>query len=131
MGAKRRKSSPAADGFGARLRELRVARRLSQEDLGQLADLHYTHVGRYEREEAQPSAAKLSALANALGVSSDYLLNGSHEDYARASFEDEELLRLFQRANELTPENKEMLKRFVRLLFNDQKLDELAASKSG
>lgn len=34
-------------GFALRLRELRKGKNLSQTELGQLAELHYTHIGRY------------------------------------------------------------------------------------
>lgn len=37
------------EGFAQRLRELRKSKNLSQTELGQLARLHYTHIGRFER----------------------------------------------------------------------------------
>ena len=60
------------DGFAQRLKDLRKQKNLSQTDLGQLAGLHYTHIGRFERGTSRPSGDTLKRLAEALGVTSDY-----------------------------------------------------------
>ncbi len=60
------------EGFAQRLRELRKSKNLSQTELGQLAGLHYTHIGRFERGASRPSGDTLMRLADALGVTSDY-----------------------------------------------------------
>jgi ribosome-binding protein aMBF1 (putative translation factor) len=62
------------EGFAQRLRELRKHKNLSQTELGQLAELHYTHIGRFERGTSRPSGDSLKRLADALSVTSDYLL---------------------------------------------------------
>ncbi len=54
--------------FGMRLRELRLARELSQEQLAAKADLHWTYVGGIERGERNPSLVNITRLAAALGV---------------------------------------------------------------
>ena len=58
---------------------LRKQNNLSQTELGQRAGLHYTHIGRFERGASRPGGDTLKRLADALGVSSDYLLEGSIE----------------------------------------------------
>jgi len=45
--------------------------------LGENVDLHYTHIGRYERGVSRSSADAVQRLANAFGVSADYLMEGS------------------------------------------------------
>ena len=52
----------------ARLRELRQARGLSQEQLADLAGCHRTYVGMLERKQGNPSLLVLGKLADALGV---------------------------------------------------------------
>ncbi|HEX8123691.1 MAG TPA: helix-turn-helix transcriptional regulator [Solirubrobacteraceae bacterium] len=54
--------------FGARLREVRVDRGLSQEDLAAKSGLHRTYVGGIERGERNPSLMNIGRLAVALDV---------------------------------------------------------------
>lgn len=63
------------DGFAQRLRELGKHKNPSQTELGQLAGLHYTHIGRFERGSSRPGGDTLKRVADALGVASDYLLD--------------------------------------------------------
>ena len=63
---------------------MRRQRNLSQGELGELAQVHYTHISRYERGVSKPKAATLQRLANALGVSSDFLMDGPADEAAKA-----------------------------------------------
>ena len=55
--------------FGARLRELRKVRQLSQEGLAERADLHWTYVSDLERGQQTPTLDVVNRLARALKVS--------------------------------------------------------------
>lgn len=54
--------------FGQVLRDLRVARKLTQEQLADLADFDRTFIGFLERGERSPSLDTVFALARALGI---------------------------------------------------------------
>jgi transcriptional regulator with XRE-family HTH domain len=54
--------------FGKRVRKLRLARRLSQEKLAELADLHRNYVGGVERGERNVSLINIVKLAHGLNV---------------------------------------------------------------
>jgi transcriptional regulator with XRE-family HTH domain len=114
------------EGFAQRLRELRKQKNLSQTELGQRAALHYTHIGRFERGTSRPSGDTLKRLADALGVTSDYLLEGAIDDVAKAHFADRELLRQFQEVEHLPDEDKNVVKKLLDAFLTKKQLQALA-----
>ena len=69
------KFKPAARRiFAENLRKARQAKKLSQEDLAELADLHRTYVGSVERAERNVSIDNMERLATAAGVALPSLL---------------------------------------------------------
>ena len=54
--------------FGKRVREIREKKEISQERLGELADLHRTYVSSLERGKRNVSLLNIEKLATALGV---------------------------------------------------------------
>jgi transcriptional regulator with XRE-family HTH domain len=60
--------------FGARLREIRLAKELSQEKLADLAGLHRTFVSMVERGERNVTLATVQKFATALGCRMAYLM---------------------------------------------------------
>ena len=59
---------------GERIREIRLAKGISQEALAHEIGLHRTYVGSLERGERNPSLQVVSRLARLLEVSTDQLL---------------------------------------------------------
>lgn len=76
---------------------------------------------------APKCAAFRPSMAEALGVSADYLLSGNTEEGARASFEDREMLELFRTAQQFPEKQKEMVKELIGALSAKLKLRELAS----
>ena len=60
--------------LGRAVRDLREARRLSQEELAHRSGLHRTYLGGIERGEPNPSYANILRVAEALGVNASELL---------------------------------------------------------
>jgi len=114
-----------SEGFAERLRALRKQKNLSQTELGKLADLHYTHIGRFERGASRPGSDTLKRLADALDVSSDYLLEGATDEAAKARFEDRELLRQFQEIEHLPDEDKIVIKTLLDAFLTKKHLQSL------
>jgi len=54
--------------FGERVRKLRLARNLSQEELAFKTSVHRTYLGGIERGERNPSLKNIAAIAKALNV---------------------------------------------------------------
>ena len=61
--------------FGKRLRELRTAKGYSQEQLAEMAALHWTYIGGIERGERNPTLINIEKLARALDVALPELLS--------------------------------------------------------
>lgn len=113
--------------FGQRLKEAREAKGLNKDALGKTVKIHYSQIGRYERNEASPSADVLKKLANALDVSTDYLMNGTTKDLASENIQDKTLINQFNRISELSEENKTVVSKLIdAFLFQQEMKQKLA-----
>ena len=99
--------------FGKRLKKARQNKDISQSELGKIVGIHYTQIGRYESKGVKPSGEVLAKIANALGVTSDFLMSGSSQDQAEATLSDRELLSQFQRVEQLPQDKKNIVKELL------------------
>jgi transcriptional regulator with XRE-family HTH domain len=113
-------------GFNERLKKARLTKGFSKSDLAREIGVHYSQIGRYEEKGAQPSADVLGKLANALEVSSDFLMNGTSEDLAGSSLTDKELLNQFKIIEKLPEQDKNVVKVFLDAFITKGKLKQLA-----
>lgn len=60
--------------FGERLAQVRKKKKISQDELAKAIGAHAPVIGRYERSEVKPSVEVAAKVAEALGVSLDYLV---------------------------------------------------------
>ena len=84
--------------FGRRLRSLREARSLTQQQLGEAAEVSYKYVGAIERGEENPSLRVLVSLASALDVELRDLFEFKHEETRPATLK-KQLNRLLKEAD--------------------------------
>ena len=87
-----------------RLTALRKERGLTQQALGDLAEVHMMQIHRYESGSSQPSIEVLKKLARALRVATDELLFKKDERGP-----DEELRLQFEAISRLEPEEKHVV----------------------
>lgn len=99
--------------LATRLLEARKQKGLSQQQVAEIAGVHFTNVGKYERAEAVPSADVFNRIAKALEVSPDFLLNGTIQDKAKNYIQDSELLLQFEKIEKLPQAKKELVKEFL------------------
>jgi transcriptional regulator with XRE-family HTH domain len=113
--------------LGERLKELREAKGLSKSALAEKIQLHYSQIGRYERNEASPSSDMLKKLANELNVTTDYIMNGTSDDMANDSIQDKTLLNQFKRISALNTENRRIVTELIdAFLFKQEMKNKLA-----
>lgn len=86
--------------FGERLRDLRIKRNLTQEELGGIFNppLSQSTVGTYENGKRQPTLENLAFLSRYFSVTTDYLL-GLTDEIVVTKDEDPKELRDFLKKN--------------------------------
>ncbi len=81
------------DSFGKRLAECRKAKNLSQKELAEIFNTSHTTIGKYERDEMNPSIEAAKKLAKILETTVGYLLG---ETDSADLFKDPKMLQRFQ-----------------------------------
>jgi len=114
-------------GFAKRLKELRLNKKVSQTELGKIVGLHFTHISRYERGISQPTAEKIKRLAEFLGVTTDYLIEGKINDIAKTKLGDKDLLEMFSEIEGFQEEDKNCIKRLIDAFIAKKKIHELTS----
>ncbi|WP_179116134.1 helix-turn-helix domain-containing protein [Leptospira kirschneri] len=122
---KKKSRTTQTNGFPAQLKELRIQKGFSQEDLAKIVGLHKNHIGRYERGDSQPTADKIRKLADALGVSGDVLLGNTTQDQAKIQIGDRDLLNLFSEVEKLSSEDKEKVSDFLDAFLMKRKMKQM------
>lgn len=65
--------------FSNNVRAQRIKKGLSQEELGELSELHRTYIGGIERCERNVTLKNVEKIANALGVKAVFLLDEKND----------------------------------------------------
>ncbi len=108
--------------FGQRLREVRDAKSFTKDKLGKAINMHYSQIGWYEGNEASPSADALKKMANALDISTNYLMNGTIADLAAENIQDKTLINQFNPITELSSDNKIVVSKLIDAFLFQQEM---------
>lgn len=81
------------DSFGKRLADCRKAKNLSQKELAEIFNTSHTTIGKYERDEMNPSIEAAKKLAKILDTTVGYLLGETKDSDL---FKDPKMLQRFQ-----------------------------------
>jgi transcriptional regulator with XRE-family HTH domain len=92
--------------FAYRLKQLRLERKYTQEDLAAIVKVSTKTIGNYEQRISEPQAVLLLALAQALDVTPDYLLLGENhmKTYTCAIIAELEQLTTFDQIKQIKDE---------------------------
>ncbi len=113
-------SNLPTDVFQERLKAVRTRRDLSQEGLAKRANLQASAISHFETGTRKPSFDNLRRLADALDVTTDYLLGRVDEEEALAHSSD----KLFRDLDKLTAADREMAEGFLQMLAEKAKKEE-------
>jgi transcriptional regulator with XRE-family HTH domain len=103
--------------FAVRLRTARELRKLSQSELAEKADLQPSAVSHFETGRRSPSFQNLRALADALKVTTDYLI-GRTDDLSVSS---DVAQRLLRSAEKMSADDLETITRMADMMAKRQK----------
>lgn len=114
------------DTLGKRILKLLNDKSLTQKELAKIVGTTEVSIGRYINDKREPNATMLASIANALNVSTDYLLgrpDPHHIDKEKSKVSEleedfPEGISVLYRANKnLTPEQKEVMLKIIKATF--------------
>lgn len=100
--------------IGLNIKKIRQQKGLSQAELAEKSQVDNKSLSRYELGSSIPPADALKNIADALGISSDALLNDE-----TVSIKDKDLLKKFEAIQEMNEEDKALVTRFLDLTIRD------------
>ena len=102
--------------FGDRITLIRKQQKISQNELGKIANVSGDIVGKYERNEMKPSIDTAHRLANALNVTLDYLVGDSD-----MTFFDKKITKRIEDITNMANEDKNALFKIIDAYIRDYK----------
>lgn len=114
--------------IGEHIRELRLQRNLSQDELGELAQVNGRHISRYENGKVRPTAKVLRRFAKVLDVSLEDLMaltKGQTAISEAVPFRDGDLYQQFLEVDRLDEEDRFVAKRMLQALIMKKQLQDL------
>ncbi len=120
------KSKNTSKGIGVRIKELRLKRNFTQQQLADKVGMTYVQIGRYERFGTMPGGDALKKMADVLGTTTDFLMNGDSNQNTAALLKDRELIYLFKAVEALSKEDKHLVKTFLDAFVTKRQIQKLA-----
>ncbi|MCP4137510.1 MAG: helix-turn-helix transcriptional regulator [bacterium] len=112
--------------LGEKIKKLRKDHDLSQVELAKKLGTHQSHIGRYEKDAAVPSALVIKKMAAEFNVSADYILSDGDDDISTSLVGDNELLRLFDEVSNMTEEDRLFVVKILKMAINNSKIKEMS-----
>lgn len=115
--------------FGKNLTAIRKERQLTQLELANLLDAQPRMIGRWEQGVSKPQFDYIIKLAQLLEVSLDYLLLGNEgQTSPEFTIRNKRLQELCKQADELKPQDQDVVCHFLDMAVKQNQLKELVAN---
>lgn len=111
--------------LGDRIKDLRRKKNLSQSELADKVGISYAQIGRYETKGSEPPSGTLKKIADALGVSPDFLIYGASDEKAKAKLSDADLINQFKAIEELDEEDRNVVKKLIDAFITKKQLQKM------
>lgn len=109
--------------LGKKLRTLRAEKGLSQAALGEISGVNSKLLSKYENERIAPTSDTLRKIAQALQISADYLIFDNAPKNGISRLNDLELFEKFQEVENMSIENRTMIKNMIDALIIKSKVE--------
>lgn len=103
--------------LGERIKISRQKKKMSQQELGEAAETHQKNISKYEQNTVIPSAVTLKKIADALEVTTDYLLGGENDNVIK----DTNLFAQFRTIDNMPDDIKDSLLKVIDAYVRDYK----------
>ncbi len=114
--------------LGCRIKQLRKEKRMTQQELGTIVDLHGSNIGRIEQGKVYPTSDVILKICQYFSVSCDWLLTGGEKTkYNFCNNADSVFLHLF---GQLTDNDKEEIEELIKLKINRYKKENSKNARS-
>lgn len=110
--------------FGKKLRECREAKGLSQKELAKLLNTSYSVIGKYERDEMQPSIEAAKKISKLVSTTVGYLLGETDEENI---LKDPEMLKRLNEIEKMDNEDRGSILKVLDGFIKSVKLKNIAA----
>jgi transcriptional regulator with XRE-family HTH domain len=112
--------------LGDRIKLRRKQLNMSQSGLAAKVGISYAQIGRYETKGSQPPTKTLTAIADALGVSPDFLIYGTSDEKAKTKLTDSELINQFKAIEDMDEDDKNVVKKLIDAFITKRQIQKLA-----
>ena len=110
-------------GIGEKIKALRKEKMWSQDDLSHAINIHSKHISRYENDKTKPGPDVLKKIADAFGVSMDYLMYDNVPKDEKTKIYDPELLEQFEMMGQLKEEDRNTIKNVIKAMIMKNQIE--------
>lgn len=100
--------------IGDKIRELRIRKGMTQQELADIMGITYTSVSYWESGKSKPDIFQIKKLSEYFHVTTDYIYGLTDENIK----EDVQMRTLFRKASDLSDEKKEKLNSILKASIN-------------
>jgi transcriptional regulator with XRE-family HTH domain len=116
---------PGGMRLGEKIKQLRREKGISQSALEQRSGVNSKLLSKYENSRIIPTADTLKKIAEGLEISADYLLFDNVPKNGLSPLKDLELFELFKEVEDMTQENKDMIKNLIGAVIIKNKVQDV------